>query len=199
MIHVDAMPEPAMFDAKVRQKGLDFLRKKGIDLSLPLPPKTHIKPCWRSCLDDLYESYNGTCAYLCLFFERVTGGGSVDHFIAKSKRADLAYEWSNYRLACTAMNSRKCSFDDVLDPFEIEDGWFHMEFFIGQIYPNPELPQDQRHQVAATIKRLGLDDDENRKMRLRHFRYYYEDHWDEIYLKKASPFVWYEAWRQGLL
>ena len=30
---------------------------------------------------------------------------SVDHYVAKSGRWDLAYEWSNYRLACAAMNS----------------------------------------------------------------------------------------------
>ena len=114
------------------------------------------------CLDDLHASYNGCCAYLAVFIERVTGGGSVDHFIAKSQRADLAYEWSNYRLACSRMNSRKRDYDDVLDPFEVETGWFRLELVSGRIYPSPGLPDGLKDQVVATIKRLGLDDPGNR-------------------------------------
>jgi hypothetical protein len=123
MIHVNAQPEPSGFDVNVRQKGIAYLRNKKIALDKPIPPKTEIYPYWRDCLDDLYSNYQGICAYLAVYFERVTGGGSIDHFIPKSKRADLAYEWCNYRLACSIMNCRKRDYEDVLDPFEIEDGW----------------------------------------------------------------------------
>jgi 5-methylcytosine-specific restriction endonuclease McrA len=140
MIHVAAQPEPASFDEEVRQKGLAWLRKKKITFDQALPSKTTIEPYWRHCLDEMHESYNGCCAYLAIFFERVTGGGSVDHFIAKSRRADLAYEWSNYRLASSRMNSRKREYDDVLDPFEVKNGWFQLEPVSGRIYPNPQLP-----------------------------------------------------------
>ena len=84
MIHVNEQLEPVSFDTKVRQKGLKYLADHGIDSAKPLPPKTVISTCWRDCLDELYTLYNGTCAYLAVHFERVTGAGSVDHFIAKS-------------------------------------------------------------------------------------------------------------------
>lgn len=199
MIHVIAQPEPASFDVEVRQKGLTWLRKKKIALDQPLPPKTTIEPFWRHCLDDMHASYNGCCAYLAIFFERVTGGGSVDHFIAKSQRADLAYEWSNYRLACSRMNSRKREYDDVLDPFEVEDGWFLLEPVSGRVFPNPQLPDEQQQAVQATIERLGLDDAGNREMRARHYQEYREGYYTEEFLKRRSPFVWAEATRQGLL
>ena len=199
MIHVDAQPEPDSFDSEVRQKGIAWLQKKNILLDQPLPCKTKIETFWRSCLDDLHTSYNGYCAYLSIFFERVTEGGSVDHFIAKSKRADLAYEWSNYRLACSRMNSRKGKFDDVLDPFEIETGWFCLEPVTGRIYPNPVLAQDKQEAVQTTINRLKLDDAGNREMRARHYQEYCESEYTADFLRKRSPFVWLEVKRQGLL
>ncbi|MDO8948367.1 MAG: hypothetical protein Q7U88_14615 [Desulfocapsaceae bacterium] len=199
MIHVAAQPEPSLFDTEVRQKGLAWLQKKKIALDQPLPPNTTIEPYWRHCLDEMHSSYNGCCAYLAVFVERVTGGGSVDHFVAKSQRADLAYEWSNYRLACSRMNSRKRDYDDVLDPFEVGVGWFHLEPITGRIYPNPELSSEQRGAVQATIDRLGLDDPGNREMRARHYQEYREGFFNADFLRKRSPFVWDEAQRQGLL
>jgi len=199
MIHVAAQPEPATFDTNVRQKGLAWLRRKKIALDQPLPPKTTIEPYWRNCLDEMHASYNGCCAYLSIFIERVIGGGSVDHFIAKSQRADLAYEWSNYRLACSRINSRKREYEDVLDPFEVETGWFHLEIVSGRIFPNPLLHDAQQQAVKKTIERLGLDDAGNREMRARHYQEYREGYYTGDFLKKRSPFVWMEAYRQGLL
>lgn len=199
MIHVAAQPEPISFDQEVRQKGLAWLRRKKIAMDQPLPLETNIEPYWRHCLDDMHASYDGCCAYLTIFFERVTGGSSVDHFIAKSQRADLAYEWSNYRLACSRMNSRKRDYDDVLDPFEVENGWFHLELVSGRIFPNPRLSDEQQRAVKETIDRLGLDDAGNREMRARHYQEYREGFYTADFLKKRSPFVWMEANRQGLL
>jgi len=199
MIHVDAQSEPASFNAAVRQKGVAWLQKNNIPLDQPLPPKTELEPYWRSCLYDLHESYRGCCAYLSIFFERYPGGGSVDHFIAKSKRADLAYEWSNYRLACSRMNSRKRDYDDILDPFEIETGWFRLEPVTGRIYPDPGLSADLQLRVQATIDRLRLDDAGCREIRARYYQEYCEGAYTSGFLKKRSPFVWTEVVRQGLL
>ncbi|CAK8722535.1 MAG: TIGR02646 family protein [Candidatus Electronema aureum] len=199
MIPVLEQSEPADFDAKVRQKGLAFLRKKGIALDQPLPDKADIAPYWRDCLDDLHSLYHGCCAYLAIFIERVTGDASVDHFIAKSKQADLAYEWSNYRLACLTMNSRKRNYDDVLDPFSVQSGWFHLELVSGRIYPNSNLPSNTKKQIEETIERLHLDDAGNREIRSRHYYEYAAKGYPTDYLKTRSPFVYTEALRQGLL
>ena len=90
MIHVTPQPEPDSFESEVRQKGLTWLKKNAIPLDLPLPPKTGLHPYWRLCLDEMHTRYNGCCAYLAVYIERIIGGGSVDHFIPKSKRANLA-------------------------------------------------------------------------------------------------------------
>lgn len=199
MIPVAAQPEPAVFDAEVRQKGLAHLIKKGFPLDQPLPPKADIEPYWRACLTELHQAYGGVCAYLGVFFERVMGGGSVDHFIAKSANTGLAYEWSNYRLACSTMNSRKREFSDVLDPFFLAPDLFRLQLSTGHVYPNPDLDAVPMRLVEETIERLGLDDPLCRDLRTRWYQDYLTHALPSVYLKSKSPFVWFEANRQGLL
>lgn len=199
MIHVEEQPEPANFDGDVRQKGLANMRRRGIDPNQPLPSGIKLKPCWRECLDDLYASYEGICAYLAVYIVRGTGTASADHFVAKSAQPSLAYEWRNYRLACLAMNRIKNKFEDVLDPFEVENDWFHLELVSGRIYPNPSLDQPLMDSVEKTIKRLKLDEQIHRKMRLEHFLDCINKQVTQNHLRRHSPFVYYEAKRQGLL
>ena len=199
MIPVQAQPEPAAFDADVRKKGLAYLQKHGFPLDQPLPLKADIEPYWRACLTDLHRAYGGVCAYVGVFFERVMGGGSVDHFIAKSANAGLAYEWDNYRLACSTMNSRKRDYNDVLDPFLLAPDLFRLQLSTGHIYPNPTLDAAPMRIVEETIGRLGLDDPQCREMRARWYQDYLEHQLPSDYLKNKAPFVWSEASRQGLL
>ncbi|NCC58476.1 MAG: hypothetical protein EOM17_12725, partial [Synergistales bacterium] len=176
MIHVNPQPEPESFDKKVRQKGISFMKKNEINSHAQLPKEKTLPPYWRNCLDDLHSLYGGICAYLAIYVERITGANSVDHFVSKSKRPDLAYEWSNYRLACARINSRKGDCDDVLDPFEVENDWFHLELTTGRIYPNPDLDDHVKRKVQSTIDRLGLDDCGNRKLRSKYYNYYLKKH-----------------------
>lgn len=199
MIPVAAQPEPASFDPQVRQPGLAWLHEHGIALNQPLPVNSKIAPCWRACLDDLHQAYGGICAYLCVFVQRVTGGVGVDHFVAKSRNAGLAYEWGNYRLACSTMNSRKRDFSDVLDPFFLTQNLFRLQLSVGHIYPNPELAPQARVIVEQTIERLALDDTPCRNLRTDWFGEYVKGEITADYLRRKSPFVWQEAQRQGLL
>ncbi|TDL49035.1 hypothetical protein E2R52_20385 [Pantoea ananatis] len=199
MVPVIPAPEPANFDDRVRQRGLAHLKAENIDVTQPLPSGTKINNYWVDCLDELYTSYHGVCAYVAVHFERVTANGSVDHFAAKSARADLAYEWSNYRLSCGRMNSRKNHYDDVLDPFDVIAGDFHLELVSGRIYPNPELQAERFARVDTTIRRLKLDAPGCRALRVKHFDEYLTKYYTSCYLKRISPLVWYEADRQGLL
>lgn len=132
VIRVSMVPEPADFDMKVRQKGLKHLAAKGIPLNAHLPSNKKIRPFWRNCLDDLYEGYDGICAYLSIHFERVTGTASTDHFVPQSAIPGLAYEWSNYRLASMAMNTKKGTCQSVLDPFKVKNDWFRLELLTGR-------------------------------------------------------------------
>ncbi len=198
MIPVTRRKAPKGFKKAVRDPGLAWLKKKKIPLRKKLAPGTKLKPYWRRCLDQLNTRYGGVCAYLCVFVERSTGGLSCDHFIAKSRRAGLAYAWKNYRLACVAMNASKRDFEDVLDPFDLEPETFHLEFVTGRIFPNPSLAPAQASAAQDSIDRLGLDESEPRRMRVRHFQDYLE-HRSKEFLRRHSPFVWYDADRQGLL
>ena len=188
MIHVDRQPEPAYFDVKIRKPGAAAVAR-GAD---PLPA------LWRDCLLDLHRSYRGVCAYLCIYIPRGSGARTVEHFIAKSSDPAQAYEWDNYRLACSLMNARKNAFDDVIDPFDLENEWFRLEFSALQIQPNPALPQNSRDAVQDTIDRLGLDDEECREARAEWYDEYIAGYIDFDFLRRKCPFVAMEMERQGL-
>lgn len=122
----------------------------------------------------------------------------VDGYIAKSSCAGDAYQWSNYRLACLGANRNKNRFDDVLDPFLIKPDTFELNLANGQIKPGPLLTDDERQAAQKTIDRLHLDTAQHRRMRQNAFTRYLRKK-DEVTLMELSPFVWYEAKRQGLL
>ena len=187
MIHVDLQPEPASFDAAVRQRGLAWLAANQIAPNAPLPQGTQLPDYWRVCLPDLRGRYRNCCAYLALRIELVEDRPSVDHFIPKSGQPALAYEWSNYRLARAPTNSRKGHHTDVLDPCAVQTGWFRLEMVTGRIYPSPVLPANTRQAVQATIDRLRLDDEPMRDLRAQHLQRYHEDHWSAADLHTHSP------------
>jgi len=199
VIHVELKPEPTHFDAEVRQKGRRFLEKKKIPTRGVLPEGTKLEPFWKACMSDLHNSYAGICAYLAVYIELALGGASVDHFVAKSKRVELAYEWSNYRLACSRMNTLKREYEDVLDPCEIRDGMFRLEPVSGRIHPADHLDGDEEKKVQQTIKRLKLDDPWCRKMRLRYIQQYIDKEISVDFLRRNAPFVHMELRRQNLL
>lgn len=198
MIPVVMQPEPASFDIEVRKKGKLYLSQ--IDLSQIEIAKLPYKPFWRQCLPQLHKAYEGVCAYLCVYIELPVGGATVDHCVAKSKQPVFVYEWSNYRLACAAMNTFKNNYDDVLDPFSLSARTFCLELTSGRIYPNPELAvTEQKLAAERTIKRLRLDAPNYRELRARHFSDFVQGYFTEAYLKRISPFVWLEAQRLNLL
>jgi len=212
MIRVKPAPEPAAFDKKVRQPGLRAVaemvgespvppRKKGrkfekiADSRDKIPPG-RLPPYWTAALDDLMTSYNGICAYSCFRIHSVTGGRSVDHMASKSRSWKDVYEWLNYRLACARLNARKQNFGDVLDPFEIGDDWFELEFVGFQVKPAKHLDAVTRGQVQMTIDRLDLNDYHSRSSRQRDVENYQGGGSFRV-LMEESPFVARELKRQG--
>jgi len=183
VIHVDRAPEPAGFDEQVRQPGL---------AQLPA-----LAPLWRRCLPELLDAYHRVCAYSCFYIHEVSGAPTVEHFGAKSASPQLAYEWGNYRLVCALMNSRKRAYDDVLDPFEVETGWFVLDFVQGEVRPNRDLHIDHGA-VQATIDRLRLNDPPCPRTRIDELERYLHGDWSWRELCRVSPFVAAEVARQGL-
>ena len=161
MIRVTPAPEPESFDGVVRQPGLRALGRlaeREYSGSRDAIPAGKFPPLWRRSMDDLLERYARICAYLCLYIPRGTGASTVDHMVPKSIRWQEAYEWSNYRLACSLMNSRKGVAPAALDPFEIEDGWFVLEPVAFQVLPGRGLSPSVADRVYQAIDLLGLND-----------------------------------------
>ncbi|RLS51653.1 MAG: hypothetical protein DWH91_18350 [Planctomycetota bacterium] len=217
MIPVSPAPEPADFDSTVRQPGLRLIAEKigekpirsrkkgkpfkklaGVDARDKIPAD-EFKDYWREAIDDMLIAYNRICAYSCFRIHRVTGAASVDHMAPKSRRWDQVYEWSNYRLASSRMNARKNNFEDILDPFEIENGWFQLADFGFAVCANPELNQDMTKRVKATILRLNLNDEHHLTQREDDIDSYVSGDWSWQELVKQSPFVARELLRQGRL
>jgi hypothetical protein len=214
MIHVTPAPEPASFDRKVRRPGLSAIaelvgepltvrrsgpRRKKIAERREDIPAACFPTYWTEALQDLLAAYHRVCAYVCVYIERVTGASSVDHMIPKSSSWDKVYEWSNYRLVCSLMNSRKLEAQDALDPFEVQHGWFELDLTGFQVRPADDLNQATRQRVLDTIHRLKLNDADCRGLREEYATNYWERHIDLDYLSKRAPFVAMELRRQGKL
>lgn len=213
MIRVPKARKPRNFDRDVRQPGLRAIAEMAG--KPPQYPRTAGRPFrqiaarerdipssqfpayWTDALDDLMDAYHEVCAYTCFRIHPVTGSRSVDHFAPKSRNWRKIYLWSNYRLCCTRINARKSDFGDVLDPFLIGDGWFHLELVGFQVFPNPNLPEDTRAAIQSTIDRLKLND--FRSYRAQDAERYWSRGISLGVLQEESPFVAAELRRHGRL
>ena len=204
MIRVVLAEEPADFDAKVRKPGLraiaemvgepNLSKRRGrkrdvVANSRDAIPADKFPAYWTEALPELLEAYGRVCAYMSFYMERVTGVASVDHMLPKSLEWQVVYEWHNYRLACSLMNSRKNNYRNVLDPFEVEDGWFRIELVGYQVIPAPQLPANIEAQVQATIDRLQLNDYECRKLREDYVNYFNQGDISLNHLRQRAPFL----------
>jgi hypothetical protein len=83
--------------------------------------------------------------------------GEVDHFLSKKNRHELAYEWNNYRYIAGSVNGSKGNHDDkVLDPFEIQDGWFEVILPSLQLIATDKLPAQLKEKAHFTLEKLRL-------------------------------------------
>ena len=152
-------------------------------------PASEFPPYWREVLPELLTGYGRICSYLCLYIPSGTGAPSVDHMVAKSTRWDQVYEWRNYRLACSLMNARKGVIASVLDPFEIEHGWFALELVDFHVVPGEGTPDDMVADVQGTIERLRLNDLICREARAEYAESYWDGQIRIDYLTRHAPFV----------
>lgn len=197
MIPVLLQREPKDFHVEVRQKGQTWLTNHGIPLNAAPPKASKLPRYWSHSNLQLWKAYSGTCAYLAIFFEWSTGASSTDHFIAKSLHAGDAYEWNNYRLSCLGANRSKAA-HSVLDPIGLQPETFILNLAKGNVRVNPALSASVKASARRTMARLKLNAPELKAARARHFDEYRKHKHEETF-RKLSPFVWYEARRQGLL
>jgi uncharacterized protein (TIGR02646 family) len=188
--------EPDEFHELVRAPGHLFLAEK----PHPRVAEWKGKEYWQKSLPQMRAAYNSICAYCACWIPYSTGSQSVDHFISKKTRPDLAYEWSNYRYSSTRFNSRKGT-KTILDPFTLPAEWFVIDFTTLFIKPNSgTLTAAQKQQVENTIEILHLnDDDELVRERQEYYHCYLTGEILYSYLVEKAPFIGYEIHRQGMI
>lgn len=226
MIPVRAQPEPQApvydFHHDVYERGEDAIRQlaglpslrtwKGPNIRARVqhvedvtPEMLRDYPYWTRALSALHSAYHGRCAYLARYIEPVETP-TTDHFVALRNAPDpmFAYTWSNYRLAHALVNSVKSAIPDVLDPFEIGEGWFAIDFGTFHTVIGPDAPLDQRDAIEGTIQALKLDRGEVTNTRKRAAERYWSPPpglrpvplW---HLEQDEPFLASELRRQNRL
>jgi hypothetical protein len=176
----------------VRARGRAFLRH------CPRPSQQQFAKnnYWKECLPQLHAAYSGICAYSAFWLplER-----SLDHFLPKTRRPDLAYEWANYRLASPRVNSYKGDSTDVLDPFHIARDWFVLNFTNLWVEANAGLEPRIEAQVRRTIEILRLNsDDVHVNLRFIVVQDYAKGRSSFQFLEDYYPFIAHELDRQNL-
>lgn len=192
MIRVAPMPEYPGFDADVRQPGGAFLA------TCPQPNSEQFKKkaFWGRAAKNLWAAYNGICAYTAMY---LPDQGSVDHFHPKTSFPELAYEWSNFRLASGRVNNSKGNTTHILDPFQIEDDWFHMDIPACLIKANATLQNPKKGEVTQTINSLRLNQDDNYvQERCSILIEYAREEITLGFLQRRYPFLAKEVERQNL-
>ena len=231
MIRVVPAPEPPEFDNNVRRPGHRSVyemcgqtppvahrraggpafkqrtrpdpedRARTVPITRPeeLPPSA-LHECWREAIPDLRKAYGHLCAYSAV---RIIAecDATVDHMVPKAKDWRLAYEWSNLRLSLPRFNACKGDHCDVIDPFEVQEGWFAVELVTGTIHPGEAARQDPelRARVESTVRRLQLNGGELPEARLERIRQYRAEEVRLAYFERHSPFLAAELRRQGRL
>ena len=188
MIRFEAPDEPADFDTRVRQKGMQWMadRPGWKELELDLPSY------WTDVLDELKDAYKGLCAYSCLI---ESFRGTVDHYLSKQKdhRPDLAFEWSNYRFCSATINQRKGNKDDrILDPHEVEDDWFIVQIPSMHLLMTDRVPEEVRARAEFTLSKAGInlmEDSTLAKSRLRVLKLYFRTGRSRAVLAEECPLL----------
>ncbi len=195
MIHIKLKPSPENFDDKVRKPGHRFLTKV-ISKNLNVVKEWNKgNGCfWTKVLPDMMSAYHSICAYSSLWI--IPDQPTIDHYISKKDNYHLAYEWNNFRLARWRINTRKSKHENVLDPFSIGEAWFVLDFTTFEIQPNPDLTETESQSVIDTRDNLDLNHSDYCDIREAWFEAFRND---INKLRQKSPFIAYEAQRQGIL
>ena len=196
MIPVTPRPEPEDFDELVRKRGKKFLSK--LTPSNPTSKQWSRHDYWNAVRPRFYAAYKGICAYSAHWIP-LTANPNIDHYIPKSFNKNLAYEWSNYRLACALANTLKCDYQDVVDPFTLTPNSFLLDFPTLIVRVNPTLEIAKISELEKTIRRLKLNSDQFINDRSRWLEPYCLSEIDFPFLKRNAPFIAYELERQDLV
>lgn len=147
MIPVKRPAAPERHANTVAKPGNAWLKKNVASRSRP-------PGYWLRVRAELAEAFGHRCGYSAMY-EPV---GTVDHYLSIEGGArHLAYEWSNYRYAAGWVNSSKGTLDNqVLDPFEVGQGWFELLLPSLQVVMTDRVPARFRPKATVVLDRLGI-------------------------------------------
>lgn len=187
--HLTRQNEPRLFDGNCRQPGATWLAAHPDDD----PHKQ--SDWWRQFQPDLANHFNHRCGWLATSIEL---DGIVEHYLScgprmglPSPHRHLAFEWANYRYTTGEINSRKGILDDqILDPCDVQAGWFEVLLPSFELVTTDRLPADLRNQATRTIERLHLRRHKPRFTRWRWYaRYWNDGNPDLEALRRDAPLV----------
>lgn len=164
-------------------------------------PAHKFPPFWRDALDDMLDAYERRCAYLAMYIHHATGSPTVDHVTPKSHAWDQVYEWSNYRLCSAIVNAKKADLLTLVDPFDVQSGWFELNLATFHVQRGSTAPQREWTMIDATLPVLNLRDCwKEREEYINRYRLG-AGHGgiDLAYLTGRAPFIASELRRQGQL
>lgn len=190
MIRVERKPEPVDFDRLVRQPGQTLLATSNPQRS------RDFEPYWNRVNKDLHVAYDHLCAYTCIYLPSLRG--TVDHFLPKSRCLRLAYEWDNYRLALDIVNGNKSDSTGLLDPFEIEESWFALDFPTCFVVIGNQMPNHLKDKAKETIDVLKLNGNLFVGWRLNTIKDFWDRKFDWQTMQQKYPFLARELGRQNL-
>ena len=156
MIRFERVAEPADFDRRARVPGNAWL--------VDHPGDGRPKDFWTPFKGMLADGFRNLCAYSAMY----EPNGTVDHFVSVNEDRSKTYEWENYRYCAAWINSSKGNVpaSNLLDPHEVEDGWFELHLPSLQLRVSDAIPEELRERAEYVLIRLHLCNDE-RIMRQR--------------------------------
>ena len=181
MIRFAHVPEPAYFDRQARVPGNAWLDANPDKKKRP-------RDFWTPFKGELARGFRNLCAYSAMY-EPV---GTVDHFVSCHEDRSKAYEWENFRYCAAWINSSKGNVPagELLDPFEIRNGWFDIHLPSLQLRVSDTIPAELRARAEYVLDRLRLRDDERvMRQRAEWYRMYQQDEISQAGLESKAPLI----------
>lgn len=178
MIPVPKKPAPAAH-RDVQRRGKAWLAKHRTQR----PP-----PYWKELRGPLAAAFGERCGYSAMY-EPV---GTIDHYLSiEGGHRRLAYAWTNLRFSSGWINSVKGTLDaQVLDPHEVQPGWFELLLPSLQLVLTAKVPPRMRAKAQFTLDRLQLGHGEAIvRQRQRWFELYREGKASLELLDEVAPLL----------
>jgi hypothetical protein len=143
---------------------------------------------WRRVSSELRTAFQELCGYTAMWISE----GTVDHFVSRSEDRTLAFEWGDFRYASASINSSKSALrsHQVLDPFDVGEGWFEVILPSCQMVITSHCPPEYADRAQNMLKRLKLGDGEDIvRVRLEWYRMYCDGELSLEGLARKAPLI----------